>query len=739
MSNKKSKQSESYLPDGGHVPTSGFNYGLDGFDFDMDYGDGVEDGMALPEAYGLSDLPEGILPEDPEEKEAQAPNNYTGPAVQTGVRYGPLQNHMADPWGLLKSGQVMDARENEALGKESSLADLDWLDPTLGQDPDRLPVNPVDKSQAALEEAWMSTRTNGLELIPNRNKEIERYQAEVRDPGQTSGLPGYDNVKAAMLRAMRRMSCGYSLDYSLKEAAEAIGKPDPTARAIADRLADEHGLLGNVYIRASAFPKMHNGKWDKLIKKKCVTAAYIIAQPNTKMAAYDNYLGMKVVQEIDWNEALEVYAPRLKAAGFKVGSKDPRSFLKYAFLKKQIPSSKSRTAFVTHKTPSEMVGLKEAQERFADSEQVREVISSEDLSDVLVKRTQKHIVGLAKKGLLSKEQAKTIVNSGETPKEMLRQATECAFKEETRQYQVSGIHGKDKITYRQAKAEWAETVSQELKQSKLDSAKAHVQSLVSKGQITQKQANRLLNSNRNAGELVHAASAVVSMNVSKRGSITSTEVKEYTDKVYTQLIPEKRQTKTSRLDVRRLLKWARVQMTEGVLGRDLNDLIKHRFSTTLVNAASEELVQIRNAHEGLSGQVYVDTEAYASTEGTKGCDEGAKKHRANGIKFALCMRRCGTCKFANALPDATSVCQKYNKILVDEVPVENAQQYQQEAIRLSNASDAEITASLFNSYDPSEFNLSNHAMSTVAVDDAPEYERLSGLFFGGMDIGGDNE
>jgi len=248
-----------------------------------------------------------------------------------------------------------------------------------------------------------------------------------------------------------------------------------------------------------------------------------------------------------------------------------------------------------------------------------------------------------------------------------------------------------------------------------------------------------LKSDRNAGELVHAASAVVSMNSSKRGSIQDTEVQEYTGKVYKQLIPERRLSKTSRVDVRKMLRWARLQMTEGVLGKDLTDLISHRFSPTLVQAAQEDLIQIRNAHEGLSGQVYVDTEAYASAEGTSGCDKGARRHRANGIKFALCMPRCGTCKFANKLPDGTSVCQKYNKIMVDEAPVEDAEVYQREALRLANANDAEITASLFNSYDPSEFNLSNHTMSSVTIDDAPEYEQLSGLFFGGMDIGSEDE
>lgn len=743
MSKKKtSKQSESHLPDGGHVPTNGFNYGLDGFDFDMDYGDGVEDGAALPEAYGLSDLPEGILPEEPsDDREAEgAPNGYSGPAVSVSQRSGPLSQHMGDPWGLLKSGQVMDARENSLLGKESALADLNWLDPTLEQDEDRLPVNPVDKSQAALEEAWMSTNTNGLELIPNRNKEVEHYQAEIRDPGQTSGLPGYDNIKAAMLRAMRRISCGYALDFSLKEAAEAIGKPSKTAMAVGKVLADEFGLLGNVFIRASAFPGMHNGKWDALIKKKCVSAAYIIAEPNSKMAAYDNYLGKKVVSSMDWNKALELYAPRLKAAGFKIaGSSDPRSILKSAFLKKRGTSSKSRTAFVTHKTPSEMVGLKEAKDKFSKVENNRETIKSENLEDVLIVRAQKRVVSLVKQGLLSKDIAAEIVNSGASPKEMLRRATDTAFKKTTKEYQASGVHTKNKVSLRSAKAEWAKVVEKELKQSKIDQARQHVKHLANKGQITQRQAKRLLKSDRNAGEMVHAASAVVAMNVSQRGTIQATEVKEYTDKVYKQLIPERRASKTSSVDIRKMVKWARLQMTEGILGQDLTDLLKHRFSPSLIAAASEEVIQIREAHEGLSGQVYVDTEAYASVEGTKGCENGANRHRSNGIKFALSMPRCQGCKFANKLPDNTPVCQKYNKIMVDEAPVENVKEYQQEAIRLSSASDAELTASLFSTYDPSEFSLTNHTMSDVSVDDAPDFEQLSGVFFGGMSLGGDDE
>ncbi len=740
MSKKKtSKQSESHLPDGGYVPVTGFNYGLDGFDFDTDYGDGIEDGAVHPEAYGMADLPDGMLSEEPvDERQADPtqPTNYTGPEVQVKQRSGPLSKHMGDPWGVLKSGQVMDAAENAQLGNASALADLDWLDPSLEQDKDRLPVNPVDKAQAALQDAWMNTRTNGLELIPNKNKEIERYQAEVRNPGQVSGLPGVDNMKAAMMRAMRRSACGYALDALLKEAAEAIGRPDPTARALAALVVDEHGLAGNVFIRASAFPGMHNGKWDELIKKKCASSTYILAHPNTKMAAYDNYLGKKVVTEIPWKEALVAYSPRLKVAGIKVSGANPKEVLKQAFLHAPRATSHTgsrRTAFVTHKTPVETVGLAEAQAQFAASEKnAQEQIKGDTLDSVLHTRAQKHVLKLVQRGVLTKAAAREIVTSGLSPKEMLREAA-SVLKAQVAEYKTSGIHTKDKATLKKTQREWAQSVTEDFKKTKLAQAREHVKSLVGKGQITRRQGDKLLKSDRNAGELVHAASHVVSLNASKRGQVTATETKEYSGKVYKPMIPERRTSTASSVDVRKLLKWARVQMSEGVLGKDFDDLISVRFSKTLVEAAGHELIQVREAHEGLSGQVYVDTEAYASPEGTKGCERGGARHRANGIKFALCMPRCGTCKFANALPDGTSVCQKYNKILVDEAPVEDPKQYQAEAIRLAGASDAEVTASIFtNNYNPSEFNLANESMTHFDFNDAPEHDALSGVFFGGI-------
>ena len=181
-------------------------------------------------------------------------------------------------------------------------------------------------------------------------------------------------------------------------------------------------------------------------------------------------------------------------------------------------------------------------------------------------------------------------------------------------------------------------------------------------------------------------------------------------------------------------------MSEGLAGNDLDLILKARFSNRLLKAGKSLMGELRGTHEGLSGHVYTDTEAYASPTGTNGCDKGANIHRANALKFALCMPRCGTCKFASTLPSGEQTCQKYNKVLVEEPPVEDPKEYQRLALRQYNASDAEITASLFTAnWDSGEYSLDNENMTNFNFDEAPENEQLAGLVFGGLLLGDDDE
>ncbi|HIB00374.1 MAG TPA: hypothetical protein EYO31_00385 [Phycisphaerales bacterium] len=181
----------------------------------------------------------------------------------------------------------------------------------------------------------------------------------------------------------------------------------------------------------------------------------------------------------------------------------------------------------------------------------------------------------------------------------------------------------------------------------------------------------------------------------------------------------------------KLIKWARIQMTEGLCGEDLTQMIRLKFNGPLIKAASSVLSETRSEHEGLSGQLYVDAAAYASASGTAGCEEGSLRHRTNQVRHVLAMPRCGTCVFKNA----NGTCQKYNKELVDSVPVSNPRAYQKEALRLADASDAEITASLFaSSYDSNEFGLNNDSLNDFDFDSEISNEHLGQILFGGLEV-----
>ena len=174
-----------------------------------------------------------------------------------------------------------------------------------------------------------------------------------------------------------------------------------------------------------------------------------------------------------------------------------------------------------------------------------------------------------------------------------------------------------------------------------------------------------------------------------------------------------------------LVRWARMQMSEGKAGENLDLLMRARFSSGLLDLASDMLDDVRVAHEGLSGFLYVDGAAYASTQGLTGCEKGGLKHRANQLKTILAMERCGACVRKNA----DGVCSLYNKRLVDAAPTPDPESYRDETIRLANAPDNEVTAALFS---PSEFDL--RSADEVELDPDIPAETISDVLFGGLEL-----
>lgn len=328
---KKKKQadwmdhlSESALPDDDFTFSTGSNYGLDGFDFSEPDGQGVEDGARLPSVHGLSGLPDGLV---------------TGEAFEDVIPDGVLRDEDAN-FNLTAMLSADEGSEelSDAAQKAASLADLAWLDPTQKQDPERLPKDllpdqPPLNSLPELEEAWgVDRRTTGVALVPNQDKAVLDYKNSIRDDN-VSGLPGErvpsDRFAALVRRAVRRSHFGEDIASIRSELVNEVGA-EKRVEAALKLIEDEHGVAGKVFIRASAFPGLKNGKWAKKIRARCRTARYVL----TSDEAVATKLSMKRVIDVPWRKALAHYSPKLKAAGYKVASKGhPQYILKKAFLR----------------------------------------------------------------------------------------------------------------------------------------------------------------------------------------------------------------------------------------------------------------------------------------------------------------------------------------------------------------------------------------------------------------------
>ncbi len=210
------------------------------------------------------------------------------------------------------------------------------------------------------------------------------------------------------------------------------------------------------------------------------------------------------------------------------------------------------------------------------------------------------------------------------------------------------------------------------------------------------------------------------------------ETKHYAGTQFQQNVVSSAPKTAQALEARGAIRWVKKAMNEGYAGSDLDELISRRFAAATLKEASEELVQIREKHEGGAGFMYVEAAAYASPTGTTGCDSGALKHRANQLKMVLAMPRCTGCTQAQKLPDGSMKCGVYNKILLNasDLSSDEIQLNRQANIRSANASDSDVTASMFAPSWQNDFQLHNASLDDIAP--LPENEKVSSLItFGG--------
>jgi polyhydroxyalkanoate synthesis regulator phasin len=708
---------------------TGNSFGLDAFQFDTPDNQGPEDAGRLPTTRGISGLPDGTIPVD---REAE-------------ISFVDLTDNSMD--GLGMDFTAMLSEDEGGLPKDASLVDLQWLDPTQAPELNRLPNNEKTlNSIPSLEEAWGKGDSSiGTKLVPNTDREASQYRASLdAEPVQKKTA---EEVKFAVQRALRRAHYGVSLRDIRAEVVATLGNESDRATKAMKLIQDEHGLIGKVFIRASAFPGIKNGKWLDKIRAKAGGARYVI----TDDQAIATKLGMKMVSEVPWAKALAFYAPRLTAAGYKVASdsSNPREALRRAFRigPEATPVKESFKPVETHVEAS-------AADAYAalsvPKPEPDKVVTAED--HAAGSKRKAALVQLArwvKEGKLSQPDALRIRDTvGADSYDMLNTATIIITATKgTPVYDGPGAQlSKDAQVIRSQALEGLAAKTAALEAGMMKKAQVQLAHMVKTGRLTIDEARRLAKMSVNSSELqAHMAAAANAAGTLRKTQPESAMVAEYKGTIQKAAVQQKigdaahLDPYTERVfkvatehgiktgEIFGYLKWARQQMAEGMMGNDLTTFIKARFALPLRKAAKELIREIRAEHEGLSGHLYVDAGAYASKSGTTGCEAGALKHRANGIKYVLAMSKCAGCVFANA----DGVCQQYNKRLASKPPTKDPKAYQAEAIRLANADDSEVTASMFN---PNDFNLRNEPLEDISLDSGKTAEELGEVLFGGMEV-----
>ena len=735
------KKSESTLP-GELNENWGSPVMMDGFWHDMEYGHGLEEGIAKdpipqPATSGLAELPDGMI------MSAEVEELLAG-----------VEQEQEGAMDLEALGIV--AKLSPKVDRtDTGVIDLSWIADAY-QDPARLPNMPVDNGIPELQEAW-GDRTDGIQRIDLYDRGAVSYEDALQHEEDDDPL-NRDKLAKLVQAAMRRSAAGVPIDTIRRELVDQLG-PVEGRKILAPvrAIGAEHGLVGNVYVRASAYPGLHTGKWADAFKKAAKGARYLVAGCDGQdCEACACAMGLTVVaspNEIDWNDAWCHYLPKLAAegrakwAGDTPPHADLRGSLRAAFLNKEVvrrttiePSRNRVTMPVDGVTAAD--AAKTVAEFKAPHQAVLTLRNRHDA--VAAKKMAQKLGQMVKANLLTDAEAKALCGAKASPHAILKAAAQIALVVKTGAYSGGqpAVRGQ-KIS---KKAAWEGLRSAEVKtQADLEMRRRDTaEALHQKVRMIQAQVNGGLKGRR-LGILIRetftqaeavAASGILGPFLKKTGALNpkASKVKKYADTTFTRHVATSPQIDVPVTEIRKAARWVRQQMTEGFAGPELDQLIQLRLTAKVASAAGARIGAERKEHEGLAGHVYVDAGAYASAEGVTGCDQGSLKHRANGLKFVRAMDRCDGCVFKNA----DGVCQKYNKTVLDEIPADFAEMARAKHMAAHHMSDQEQTAAMFAvgmeaATAADQFGLHNGALDAVNTE-APAHEALDGIFFGGFEL-----
>lgn len=691
----------------------GRNWLMDGFWHDMEYGEGIdENGPSTPEPQpstrGVALLPGTVLmgnapravDETPDYIEAEGTIDLQG-------------------LGIVASGELVDHG---------------WLEDVY-QDPERLPKQPVDRGLRELSKEW-ANRMEGPQRIEMRERVpvVPRILDERLD----------EKLTGVVRSAMRRSAAGESFEVVRDAVVAALGPAASLVEQPLRAIAAEHGLVGNVYVRASAYPGLLAGKWSRALAKAARKAKYLVGCEDCSECACA--LGVRRVDspsDIDWEETYAAYAPNLAATGQlgKASSGDKRVILRRAFLAN---SNLPRTSGASLPTEPRAPRATREEARAAllrASETGREVVSEPRIASHAEQRFVHAVDALVAAKLLSEDEANHLRNASVPLAGRVAHAKRLAGR--VRVGTFTGHRVRDPRATAPAK-DLSEGGRRLLKAARESQPKHDPAVLGTLRDIQGKQSEaaaklRSLKEHVSSGTRGKALAGVVAslFSATERAALASaidpllveagfyekSTSNRYQGPVHKQAASTRPKAIIPEREIEAAVRTADRAMNEGYAGEELDRLLAERISLPVRKAASEPLRSLRREREGVVGSVYVDASVYASPEGTTGCEQGASVHRATGVKYLLAMPRCRSCVFKNA----DGQCQKYNKTLIAEVDPALVRKAQRRRLSRTQPSKTAEEGS-----DILAFNLSASPMDDLQTKAVPVKKALSDISFGGM-------
>jgi len=166
---------------------------------------------------------------------------------------------------------------------------------------------------------------------------------------------------------------------------------------------------------------------------------------------------------------------------------------------------------------------------------------------------------------------------------------------------------------------------------------------------------------------------------------------------------------TAGLTKREILRATTRYLNEGLYGAQLEEALRRRFDPRDLVASREDLKSVM-AEQGLQGIYFVDPTIYEDY--AKGCEEGARLHRARLVPYVKLGSKCSTC-ISQSNP---GTCSKYNKPLVVDPPYADKQAQQREILDSGNSTEVSL-ASLMNG---SKSIVAEFGMQSMTIDLDPE-------------------